>query len=98
MALMALSPLKIKLIGYAGMIAAAYKKIDEMETIMAKILTRKVGFCPEDVKKLENGLRSLEFELNNLIKKTAGESGQLVLKMESSPILDTGRFAGTRIV
>jgi hypothetical protein len=98
MLLMAASPWKIKLIGYAGMIGKAFKSISEMQEILGKTMSRKVGFCPKDIENLQEGLKTLETGLNSLIRRAASSSAdvELATRMKfSGP--GTACFAGTHL-
>jgi hypothetical protein len=57
-ALMALTPWKVKLPMYAAQIWKAFQKLEEIEKPLAKILALKKGFCPQDIKALMEGLKS----------------------------------------
>lgn len=97
-ALNAILPWPVKLVGYVGIIAKAFRGLDEVESIFAKILSRQVGFCPKDVKALQVGLKALETEMNHLLQRGAEslDDRKLASRMNFSPF-GTGRFAGTRL-
>lgn len=63
MALMAISPLKLKLGAYGAMIVNAFLKLRQLDGVVSQVLRLKKGFCPEDIRALEEGLKTLEKEL-----------------------------------
>lgn len=97
-ALMAISPWYIKAANYASQIVAAFRKIDEIEKVMGRIMNLKKGFCPDDIKSLEEGLKLFETELNLLLERAASNvyEGEIARRMDHKAH-GTGRFAGTRL-
>ena len=96
-ALMAITPLKLKLPFYAAQIWNGFKKLSELEKPLAIILALKKGLCPKDIKALESGLQKAADELNSLLRQAArSDEGELARKMDHQPG-DAGRFVGTRI-
>jgi hypothetical protein len=97
-ALMALSPWKLKLASYTAQIAAAFRKIDELEKVMANVVALKKGFCPKDVAAMESALKAYETQLNQLLQGAAQGTvdGEIARKMDRSGYA-SGRFAGTRV-
>lgn len=97
-ALMAITPWKLKLPVYAAQIWNAFKKLNELEKPMAAILALKKGFCPEDIKTLEEALKKAEKELNDLLQQAqqGSSAGDIATRMQHK-MEGSGRFAGTRL-
>lgn len=90
---------KTKLVGYAAQIAAAFRKLEEMEKVMAPILKLKKGFCPDDIKAMESALKKYETELNHLLQRAARDprSDDGIARRMHHDSYGTGRFAGNRV-
>jgi hypothetical protein len=96
MMLMAATPWQFKLPSYAARIWNAFQKLEELEKIVAQILLLKKGFCPEDIKALEEGLKKIETEANHRLQEVGRSNDGLAWRMQNKPD-GTGRFAGTRL-
>jgi hypothetical protein len=99
MALMALSPLKVKLIGYAGVIGKAFRAIDEVEKVFKLLLSvqERKGWCSDDVTRLVDGLQALEVEYDNQLQQARLMAGGVSYASMMNPKpYGTGRFAGAR--
>jgi len=97
-ALMALTPWKLKIPTYIARIAAAFHKISEVEGLIGKVAMLYNGHCPDDLKRFIESLRVYEIELNNMLQRAAHSTseGDIAKRMERAPV-DSGRFAATRL-
>jgi hypothetical protein len=97
-ALMALSPLPIKLVGYAGVVGTAFRAIEEVEKVFKFLLSVQKTWCPHDVVRLNEGLKALEAEFNIRLqqaKHAAGDLPEIASTMQYKPP-GAGEFAGAR--
>jgi hypothetical protein len=98
-ALNAISPWYLKLANYGGQIAVGFKKLNEIEKVMARILKLKKGFCPEEIKAMVDGLKAFETELNLLLERAARETlgeHEIARRMDANGH-QQARFAGARL-
>jgi hypothetical protein len=94
MALSAASTWPIKIILFAQLIIKGLAKVEEMEKLFGMILSLRKGFCPSDIRKLENELKAYEAKLNNLLRSAAGGGSGIASLMEHKAY-GVGYFAGT---
>ena len=96
-ALMARSPFKFRIAAYVAQIANAFLKLRQLDRALALITAPKKGFCPEDIRALEAGLKRLEQELGSgLHWATSGGGGDIASLMRGRPS-GFGQFAGSRV-
>lgn len=90
-------PWQFRIAQYAVKIWAAFKKLRELEDIMAILAKLKSGFCPEDVSEMEKALRLLEIKLNHDLRdKGTSAPVEFAKKTKTAPN-DTGWFVGDRL-
>ena len=95
-ALMLRTPFKLKLPVYGAEIVNAFLKLRQLERAMSLVLALKKGFCPGDVRALEEGLKILEKELGAGLRwATSSDSDIASLMRGRGP--GTGRFPGDRL-
>jgi hypothetical protein len=94
-ALRVVSPWQIKIGYYAGMISHLFKKIDEVEAIMALVVKRRIGFCPSDIQALQKALNVLEAQLNSYLRGIG--AGQIASLLDGSRPAPLARFGGKQI-
>jgi hypothetical protein len=94
-ALSAISPWKLKLANYAGQIAVAFKKLDDVEDLIKRVTALKKGACREHIKAFVEELKSLEGSMNNMIRgRMLGfDGGELAKRIERN-IHGFPRFVG----
>ncbi len=97
-----LSPLFV-LSNYTAKILLAYKKLREVDLLLHRVrldlVTAKRGFCPGDVRLLEEGLKTLEKELAGSIRRywaTGGDDKRISAFMRGRGD-GAGRFLGDRL-
>lgn len=94
MALMAISPLKIKVVGYADLIVKVFAELKEIEEAISTIMELKKGMCPKDIKALTDSLETMQTKFNERIQRAAQQGpGGYAMRMERAGE-NTGRFAG----
>jgi hypothetical protein len=99
-ALMAVTPMYLKLPVYAGMAYRVFSRIEEMERVLKVILKLQKGYCSDDIKGLESGLRAIEQEGNQFLwrarqNRRQGPEELAWLMRNKQP--GEGLFAGARV-
>jgi hypothetical protein len=94
-ALMMRSPLKLRLAAYAAQIANAFLKLRQLDRVLALVTAPKKGFCPEDIRALEAGLKAAEKEMNSSLQWVASGNDDIASLMKGRPG-GVGQFAGSR--
>ncbi|MEX2142497.1 MAG: hypothetical protein WD894_24805 [Pirellulales bacterium] len=100
MALMAITPWKFKAPYYVAKVAAAVKKLDEIDTLLKKIIKLSLNPC-SGVYDFLKSLDAYEKNLNQLLQGIGTNTSdpnfaRNMRKLEHRPD-DTARFAGSRI-
>jgi hypothetical protein len=81
-ALMAITPFKLKLPVYASQIANAFLRLRQLDQVLSLITALKKGFCPEDIRALEEGLKNLEQVLGSGLRWVGSSGGELASLMK----------------
>lgn len=92
MALMAITPFKLKLGAYGAQIVSAFLKLRQVERVMSLVLGLKKGFCPEDIRAMEEGLRSLEKELGTGLRWLTSSGDDDIASLMRSRGVGTGVY------